>query len=45
LSFENSGFPHGQLPVACSRVGKRQELLVYANSGETKNVFHEFLLQ
>lgn len=36
---------HGQLYVACSRVGKPNDLFVYADNGETKNIVHNLALQ
>jgi len=51
LDLENSCFSYGQLYVACSRVGKAQDLLIYAKNGETKNIVptkiivHELALQ
>jgi len=38
IDLENSCFSHGQLYVASSLVGKSQDLFIYAENGETKNI-------
>ena len=45
LNLENDCFSHGQLYVACSRVGKPSDLYVYAENGQTKNVVNPLALQ
>jgi len=40
LYLENSCFSHGQLYVACSRVGKSFDLFVYAPEVRTKNIVY-----
>lgn len=44
LDLENPCFSHGQLYVACSRVGKPSNLFVYAHNGQTKNIVHQLAL-
>ncbi|KAL4083597.1 hypothetical protein QTP88_028913 [Uroleucon formosanum] len=44
LDLENPCFSHGQLYVACSRVGKPSNLFVLANDRLTKNIVHRLLL-
>lgn len=41
LDLENQCFSHGQLYVACSRVGKPTDLFVYTENSETKNIVHD----
>lgn len=45
INLENSCFSHGQLYVACSRVGKPSALFVYTNDKKTKNVVYPQALQ
>ncbi|XP_003741652.1 ATP-dependent DNA helicase PIF6-like [Galendromus occidentalis] len=40
LNLENLCFSHGQLYVACSRVGKPANLFVYTTEGEIKNIVY-----
>ncbi|XP_044763842.1 uncharacterized protein LOC123320558 [Coccinella septempunctata] len=44
LDLENPCFSHGQLYVACSRVGKPSNLFVYIPQGVTKNIVHPMAL-
>lgn len=44
LDLENPCFSHGQLYVACSRVGKPSNLFVLAKDGLTKNIVHQLVL-
>ncbi|XP_003743823.1 ATP-dependent DNA helicase PIF6-like [Galendromus occidentalis] len=41
LNLENPCFSHGQLYVACSRVGKPSNLFVYTPEGKTKNIVYD----
>jgi len=41
LDLSTPCFSHGQLYVACSRVGRPSNLIVYAPNGETKNIVYE----
>lgn len=45
LNLENPCFTHGQLYVACSRVGKPSDLFVYTPDGKTKNIVYSKALQ
>lgn len=45
INLENPCFSHGQLYVACSRVGKPSDLFVYAPSNQTKNIVYYKVLQ
>jgi len=40
LDLGNPCFSHGQLYVACSRVGKPSDLFVYAPEGKTQNIVY-----
>ncbi|KIH46210.1 hypothetical protein ANCDUO_23740, partial [Ancylostoma duodenale] len=39
INLETSCFSHGQLYVACSRVGTPKQLYIYAPDGKTKKLF------
>ena len=41
LQLENPCFSHGQLYVACSRVGSGKNLYMFAPGGKTKNVIYQ----
>ena len=44
LNLEEPCFSHGQLYVACSRVGTSNCLFVYAPNGQTKKIFYPNVL-
>lgn len=45
IHLENPVFSHGQLYVACSRVGKPSVLHIFTNDKKTKNVVYQRALQ
>jgi ATP-dependent DNA helicase PIF1 len=45
VNLETPCFSHGQLYVACSRVGTGKNLHVFAPDGKTKNVVYQTALQ
>ena len=45
LHLKDEAFSHGQLYVACSRVGDQNNLFLYHPRGKTKNVVYGEALQ
>jgi ATP-dependent DNA helicase PIF1 len=45
LNLENPCFSHGQLYVACSRVGQPTNLFIFAKDGKTKNIVYPKALE
>lgn len=45
INLENPCFSHGQLYVACSRVGKPTTLFIYAPEHKTKNIVYQKALE
>ncbi|XP_071033020.1 uncharacterized protein [Parasteatoda tepidariorum] len=45
LDLSTPCFSHGQLYVACSRVGKQSNLFVFAKDGMTKDIVHSIALR
>jgi hypothetical protein len=44
VDLKSPCFSHGQLYVACSRVGSHKNLFILASGGETKNVVYNQVL-
>lgn len=45
INLENPCFSHGQLYVACSRVGSAKKLFIFAPKGKSKNIVYPLALQ
>ncbi|GFV38463.1 hypothetical protein TNCV_4393441 [Trichonephila clavipes] len=44
IDLQTPGFSHGQLYVACSRVGREENLFVHTPNGTDKNVVYHIAL-
>ncbi|GFW56082.1 hypothetical protein TNCV_374881 [Trichonephila clavipes] len=45
IDLQTQCFSHGQLYVACSRVGREENLFVHTPNGTAKNVVHHIALR
>lgn len=45
INLELPCFAHGQIYVACSRVGKPSSMFIYAPQNKTKNIVYEKALR